>query len=121
MKYSKDHLWISSAGSNLARIGVTFHYLDRLAAVTIFEPSPVSAGVKRGEALATLESSKTALDLPSPLTGIIKAVNQKAIDEPGLINRDPLGSGWLVELEYSDPAELDELLTPGDYQRYALE
>ncbi len=120
-KYSADHVWVQDRGGGVARVGVTLYYLDRLATIRIVEIVPEGTSLARGETMATLESSKAAFDLPSPLGGKIKSVNQAVTAEPELINRDPSGEGWLVEIGYDNPGELGDLLTGEDYQKMAFE
>ena len=121
LRYSRDHLWIEPQDLATARIGVTFHYLDQLATIKIVELPEAGSRLAIGEVLATLESSKTAVDLPAPVSGEVVAVNQAVTDDPGLINREPTSGGWLVVVKMADPGEMNNLLTAEDYQALVME
>lgn len=115
--YTRDHLWVKKIGENLFRIGVTFDYLDRLAAINIVELPEVGHVVRAGDSIAVLESSKAAVEIPSPFAGKIKNVNTAAVTDPGLINRQPMADGWLVEIEADEPESLEGLLSEGEYHK----
>lgn len=121
IRYSRDHLWIEHQNRAIARIGVTFHYLDQLATIKIVELPEAGSRLARGEVMATLESSKAAVDLPAPVSGEVVAVNQAVVDDPGLINREPTSAGWLVKIKMAEPGELNNLLTAEDYQALVME
>jgi len=121
IRYSPDHLWIEHQNRAIARIGVTFHYLDQLATIKIVELPEAGSRLARGEVMATLESSKAAVDLPAPVSGEVVAVNQAVVDDPGLINREPTSAGWLVKIKMAEPGELNNLLTAEDYQALVME
>ena len=67
--------------------------------------------VKKGEAVATLDSIKTTADVYSPVTGEVVEVNERLLEEPELINKDPYGDGWIFAVKLEDPGELEQLLT----------
>jgi len=115
--YTRDHLWVKKIGENLFRIGVTFDYLDRLAAINIVELPEVEHVVRAGDSIAVLESSKAAVEIPSPFAGKIKNVNRDAVADPGLINRQPMADGWLVEIEADEPGSLKGLLSEDEYHK----
>ena len=115
--YTRDHLWVKKIGENLFRIGVTFDYLDRLAAINIVELPEVGHVVRAGDSIAVLESSKAAVEIPSPFAGKIKNVNTAAVTDPGLINRQPMADGWLVEIEADEPESLEGLLSEDEYHK----
>lgn len=115
--YTRDHLWVKKIGENLFRIGVTFDYLDRLAAINIVELPEVGHVVRASDSIAVLESSKAAVEIPSPFAGKIKNVNTAAVTDPGLINRQPMADGWLVEIEADEPESLEGLLSEDEYHK----
>jgi len=118
--YTDQHLWIQARDAGHCRVGVTHHYLDKLASIRIVEISPAGSRLRREETLATLESSKAAVDLPSPVSGRVSRVNTAVVQDPGLINRDPMGQGWLADIEIEQPEELDLLLSDEEYQKMVL-
>lgn len=104
--YSKDHLWVS-VEKKLARIGVTDYAQKSLHEVVLVELPSSGSETKQGESFGIAESVKAVSDLISPLSGIVKEVNEELQDKPELLNEDPYGSGWLLVLE---PKKLDEEL-----------
>ncbi len=120
VRYSQEHYWISRCEQAVVRIGVTYYYLDQLAAIRIVDLPPVGQQLIKGDTMVTLESSKAAIDLPSPLSGCITRVNESVTADPSILNCDPAGEGWLVEMRLDDERDFDELLSEGDYQQLIL-
>ena len=117
VQYTSDHLWVRHVKDNLYRIGVTFDYLDRLAAVNIVELPEAGRTIKQGDSIAVLESSKAAIEISSPLTGIITKINVNVVSDPELVNRSPMEDGWLLEIEVNQLDRLDNLLSEEEYQK----
>ena len=105
-----DHLWARrDAGTNVVRIGVTDFAQDSLGdVVDVTLPAP-GAAVEAGEACGTIESVKSVSDLIAPVTGTVRAANDELARDPGLVNSDPYGQGWMFEVEV-DPATADRQL-----------
>ncbi len=116
LKYAKSHEWIRVSGDT-ATVGITDHAQQELTDVVFVELPEVGRQVKAGEACAVVESVKTASDIYSPVSGEIVAVNKAAADDPALVNREPFANGWFYQIKLSNPAELDALLTPEQYQK----
>ncbi len=100
--YPEKHLWLKPLGGNLFRIGLT-PIAGKLAggklnAVTI-RAKNIGQEVQQGKSLATLESSKYVGPVPAPITGIVKAGNDKLSTDPSLVITDPYGEGWVAEME----------------------
>ena len=108
LKYSQDHLWArSDAGTALVRIGVTDFAQQSLGdVVDVSLPRP-GARVKAGEACGDIESVKSVSDLIAPVTGTVRTRNDDLAGAPELVNADPYGQGWMVEVE-TDPATLGQ-------------
>ena len=85
--------------------------------IVFVELPEVGRKVKAGEACAVVESVKTASDIYSPVSGEIVALNQPATDNPALVNTEPYAGGWFFKIKLSNPAELNALLSPEDYQK----
>src|SRR6266852_7304466 len=111
LKYAKSHEWVRVAGE-MATVGITDHAQHELTDVVFVELPAVGRKLKSGEACAVVESVKTASDIYSPVSGEVVKVNQAVVDQPGLVNSDPYGGGWLFEVKLSQPGELANLLNP---------
>lgn len=115
LRYSPDHEWVKPEGG-LARIGLTDYAQDQLGDVVYVELPAAGARLAQGEVFATVESVKAVSECFLPLAGEIVAVNGSLADDPALLNRDPYGDGWLIQLRPDDPAGLETLLTAGQYR-----
>jgi glycine cleavage system H protein len=115
LKYSKTHEWVRVSG-NIATVGITDHAQHELTDVVFVELPEVGRKVKAGDACAVVESVKTANDIYSPVSGEITEANKLVVAEPALVNSEPYAEGWFYRIKLSNPAELNALLTPEQYQ-----
>lgn len=115
LKYVESHEWVREA-DGVASIGITDHAQHELTDVVFVELPAVGRRVRAGEACAVVESVKTASDIYSPLSGEIVEVNKAVADNPGLVNSEPYGNGWLCKIRLSNPAELAGLLSAEQYE-----
>ena len=114
--YTAEHEWVRvSEGSAAVRVGITDYAQSALGDVVYVSLPDVGAQVGAGAAFGEVESTKSVSDLYAPLAGVVTARNEQLQQTPELINSDPYGAGWIVELEPSDAADLDGLLDPGAY------
>ncbi len=116
LKYAKSHEWVRVSGDT-ATVGITDHAQHELTDIVFVELPAVGRQVKAGEACAVVESVKTASDIYSPVSGEITGVNPAVVDNPALVNTDPHAAGWFYHIKLSNPAELNALLSPADYQK----
>jgi len=116
LKYAKTHEWVRVSGDT-ATVGITDHAQHELTDIVFVELPAVGRQVKAGEAAAVVESVKTASDIYSPVSGEITGVNAAVVDNPALVNTEPHAGGWLYQIKLSNPAELNALLSPQDYQK----
>ncbi|MBQ4132900.1 MAG: glycine cleavage system protein GcvH [Desulfovibrionaceae bacterium] len=114
IKYAEDHEWVSVEAP--FRIGVSDFAQDALGDLTYVELPEVGMKLTKGEEFGTLESTKSVSPLYSPLSGEVTAVNDLLEDEPGQVNSDPYGEGWIIEIAPANLDELDELLDAAAYQ-----
>ncbi len=110
LKYTKDHEWVASDG----KVGITDYAQEALGDVVFVELPEVGSALNPGDAFGVLESVKSVSDLYSPVAGKVVAVNQELTTRPELVNEDPYGNGWIIQVEVS--AEPAELLSPRAYQ-----
>lgn len=116
LKYTKEHEWAKRSGSAVA-VGVTFHAQDSLGAVVYVELPKIGAALKAGDSFGVIESTKAVSELFAPVSGKVVKVNDAVVASPGSVNEDPYGA-WLVEVEPSNPAELEALLDAATYLKH---
>ncbi len=113
--YHPEHDWARVEGE-LATFGITWYAQDSLGEVVFFDPPQVGATIAKESTYAEVESVKAVSDVIAPLSGEIVEVNEALTDAPEQINEDPYGTGWLVKVRLSDPAEAEGLLSAADYR-----
>ena len=118
--YTKTDEWARREDGRV-RVGVTDYAQKMLKDVVGVELPEVGAEVKRGDVVATLESIKTTADVYAPVSGRVVEVNERLLEEPELINKDPYGDGWIVVIELADPSELEGLLDHEGYVKKLME
>ncbi|QGP91171.1 Glycine cleavage system H protein [Neomoorella glycerini] len=118
--YSKDHEWVEVEG-NRARIGITDYAQEALGDIVFVELPQVGDELAAGDSFGVVESVKSASDVYAPVGGKVVAVNETLLDSPQDINADPYGKGWMIELEMSDPAEVEDLMDAGAYRQLVKE
>ena len=120
LKYTKEHEWIKVDG-NKAVVGITDFAQDQLGDVVFVDPSPSGAQLTQGQTMGVVESVKTVSDLYAPVSGSVTSANKELEAQPELVNQDPYGKGWLVELDISDAGELDALMSAEKYAEFIRE
>jgi glycine cleavage system H protein len=114
LKYTAEHEWARVEGTTM-RVGITDYAQEALGDVVYVSLPEVGAEIGKGEAFGEVESTKSVSDLYAPVTGTVTARNDELESRPELINSDPYGAGWIIEVEVSDAAQLTELLDAGAY------
>lgn len=114
LKYTKDHEWLRIDG-DVATVGITPFAQEKLGDLVFIELPSAGTKLSKGAIAATVESVKAASEVYAPVGGEVMTVNEKLKSEPGLVNAEPTGDGWLFKMKVGDPAELDTLL---DEQAY---
>ena len=115
LRYSADHEWARLSGNSI-RIGITDYAQDALGDVVFVQIPTVGAVVALGQSFSEVESTKSVSDIYAPLSGKVSQVNDALVQSPELLNSDPYGDGWICEIELSDPAQFEQLLTSFAYQ-----
>lgn len=115
LRYTNDHEWVRAVGDQgNVQVGITDFAQDALGDVVYVSLPAVGAAIAAGEVLGEIESTKSVSELYAPLGGVIAAVNETLNDAPELVNSDPYGAGWIVEI--SSPSGDDALLDAGAYR-----
>lgn len=115
LRYSAEHEWVS-AGDGAWRVGITDFAQDALGDIVYVDLPDPGTSVTAGEELGEVESTKSVSAIYAPVSGTVAARNDQLTDTPELINTDPYGAGWLVEIDPADPAALDDLLDADGYR-----
>ncbi len=117
-KYSKDHEWVRLDG-DVAVMGIADYAQSQLGDMVFVGDLPeVGTTIKQGASAGALESVKAAADFYAPISGEVLERNDLLLDDPGVLNREPYGAGWILKIRPSDPTELDSLMSPDDYDAY---
>jgi glycine cleavage system H protein len=118
--YHPEHDWVRIEGEE-GTFGITWFAQDALGEVVFFDPPSVGTRVTQDEPYAEVESVKAVSDVVAPLSGEIVAVNDALGDQPGAVNEDPYGEGWMARVRLSDPSERSSLLDRDAYEQLVQE
>jgi glycine cleavage system H protein len=114
LRYTKTHEWVKVDG-NVATIGVTDHAQSELGDITYLELPEIGDAVSGGDPFGVVESVKAASDVYSPINGEVIERNEDAIAAPDVVNSSPYDGAWLIKVQLNDASQVDELLTPEQY------
>ena len=117
LRYGKTHEWLRQEGEE-ATVGITDYAQDQINDVVFVELPQLETGLEVGKEFAVIESVKAAFDIYAPASGKVIGINEELANNPGLVNSDPYGAGWLVKIKLSDVEELDKLLSADEYERF---
>ena len=118
--YSKAHEWARVDG-DVVTVGITQFATESLGDVVFVDLPEVGSIIEQFSKFGEIESVKAVSDLFSPVSGTITERNDAAIDDPETVNKSPYGDGWLLKIELSTPAELDELMSASAYDQLTAE
>ena len=116
LRYTKTHEWVKVKGNTVV-VGITDHAQSELTDIVFVELPGEGKEVRKGEELCVVESVKSVSEIYAPISGKVTKVNSALEDSPEVINESPYDDGWLVELEVSEKAEIEELLDAAAYKR----
>lgn len=117
LRYTAEHEWVAGDRSGPLRVGITHFAQQALGDIVYIQLPDEGAAVEAGEAFGEVESTKSVSEIYAPVSGTVVARNDKLTDTPEVVNTDPYGAGWLVEIAPSDPASVDGLLTAAAYRQ----
>ena len=117
LKYTNDHEWIRSEG-DVAYIGITDYAQSELGEIVFVDVDTVDEILKKGEVFGSIEAVKTVSDLMMPVSGKVLELNPALEDHPEWVNNSPYEDGWIIKVELSNPAEIDELMSAADYKTF---
>jgi glycine cleavage system H protein len=117
LKYTNEHEWVARTGPDTVRLGITDFAQTQLGDVVFVQLPEPGEQVAAGQAIGEVESTKSVSDLFSPLDGEVVARNENLDSQPELVNAEPYGDGWMIELRVADAAAVDGLLDAQAYQK----
>lgn len=118
VRYTTEHEWVRVNDSGTVTFGITDFAQDALGDIVYLDLPAVGSAITAGQTCGEVESTKSVSDLYAPIDGQVLAVNAEAVNSPETVNQDPLGNGWLVEVQPSDPGQVGGLLTAADYEAF---
>lgn len=117
LKYSKEHEWVRVEG-NTGTIGITDFAQKELGDIVYVDINTVGDSIGQSEVFGTVEAVKTVSDLFMPVSGKVLEQNGGLNDAPESVNKDPYNSGWMVKIEFTNPAELEGLMDAEAYKKH---
>jgi glycine cleavage system H protein len=117
LRYTAEHEWARlDQGGRVVRVGITDFAQDALGDVVYVDLPAVGTSVGAAESVGEVESTKSVSEMYAPVSGTIVAVNEALVDNPQLLNEDPYGEGWLIDIELAAEAGIDHLLDAAGYR-----
>jgi len=120
LHYSESHEWVRVDGE-IGTVGITEHAQKQLGEIVYLELPEVGHVYNADDEFGTVESVKAVSELYSPVSGEVVEVNKSAVSEPGIINDDPQGDGWLIKIKLSTDEEIGKLMSAEAYAKYVSE
>ncbi|MGH8874205.1 MAG: glycine cleavage system protein GcvH [Acidimicrobiia bacterium] len=117
LSYTEEHEWIRPGAGGAWRVGITDYAQDALGDVVYVDLPELGKEVLGGDPVAEVESTKSVAEVYAPVAGTVTAINEELRDHPELVNEDPYGAGWFVELRPAAEVGLDALLDAEAYRR----
>ena len=117
LRYTAEHEWVRTVEDGRVRIGITDYAQDALGDVVFVSLPEAGASVSAGQAFGEVESTKSVSEIYAPVAGEVVARNEALTSRPELVNADPYGEGWIVEIAMADGGSLDGLLDASAYEK----
>lgn len=117
MKFTEEHEWLLAEG-DIVTVGITEHASEQLGDVVFVELPDADTTVSKDDEVAVIESVKAASDILAPVDGEIVEVNDAVVENPGLVNEDPMGDGWFFKIRVADLSALEDLMDEAAYKEF---
>jgi len=117
MKFTEEHEWLRPE-DDLVVVGITEHAATQLGDLVFVELPDTGITVAKDDEIVVIESVKAASDILAPIDGEIVEVNEALVDNPALVNEDPLGEAWFFKMKPSDPSQMDDMMDADAYAKY---
>lgn len=116
LKYTPDHTWVRLEG-DIATVGITDFAQQQLSDIVYVEVETVGNTLAKDTIFGTVEAIKTTSDLFMPMSGEVLTFHEALIKKPEMVNTDPYGEGWMIQIKITTPEEWNSLLSASDYQK----
>lgn len=120
MKFTEEHEWLKQDGESVT-VGITEHAAEALGEIVFVELPEVGTAVSKDDEIVVIESVKAASDILAPLDGEITEVNDTLVDNPAMVNEDPMETAWFFKMKLNDPSELESLMDEAAYKAHIAE
>jgi glycine cleavage system H protein len=117
LHYTPSHEWVRIDG-DVGTIGITDYAQKELGEIVYLELPEVGHVFNAGDEFGTVESVKAVSELFTPVSGEVVEINRGAVTEPGIVNDDPLGDGWLIKMKLTTDEEIGKLMSAEEYAKY---
>jgi glycine cleavage system H protein len=117
LRYTKEHEWVKIESEDVVVFGITDFAQSALGDVVFASLPKVGASLTAGQTCGEVESTKSVSDIYSPVTGVVKEINEKLANTPEILNSDPYGAGWMVKLSGVSKSQVKTLLYAAGYQK----
>ena len=118
LRYTKEHEWVKIESEDVVVFGITDFAQSALGDVVFASLPKVGASLTAGQTCGEVESTKSVSDIYSPVTGVVKEINEKLANSPEILNSDPYGAGWMVKLSGVSKSQVETLLDAAGYQKF---
>jgi glycine cleavage system H protein len=116
LKYTPDHIWARLEG-DIATVGITDFAQQQLSDIVYVEVETIGDTLAKDTIFGTVEAIKTTSDLFMPMSGEVLSFHEALVKKPEMVNSDPYGEGWMIQIKITTPEEWDSLLSASDYQK----
>ncbi|MBV9162002.1 MAG: glycine cleavage system protein GcvH [Pseudonocardiales bacterium] len=117
LRYSPAHEWVLTTVRGTVRVGITDYAQTQLGDIIHVELPLVGDSVALGDPVGEVESTKSVSEVFAPVAGEVVARNGALEDSPELVNSDPYGEGWMIEIKLADASAMDSLMDANDYRK----
>ena len=117
-QYTREHEWLMANGDGLVRLGITDFAQKQLGDIVYVDLPAEGTKIADGDSWGYVESVKSISELYMPVSGQVTTLNPELSSSPEMVNDDPYGEGWLIEIKLSDKSQLKSLLSSADYATY---
>ncbi|MCA8884582.1 MAG: glycine cleavage system protein GcvH [Rhodobacteraceae bacterium] len=118
MKFTEEHEWLRADDDGVIVVGITEHAATQLGDLVFVELPEPDTEVAKDDEVVVIESVKAASDILAPMDGTIIEVNEALVDNPALVNEDPMGEAWFFKMVPSDPSQMDDMMDADAYAKF---